>query len=133
MLEDKYLKTKDFRVWVIETAVNEINEKSPIKVKYELEKTGRKYTHLLLEFELKDKNKNNKQQGNSNNLIVFKSDKQRYSFANKLSRLPELADRATGSAGRSYEEFAEQIANELLDPKNHEFYKPHLEKLGFVG
>ena len=57
------------------------------------------------------------------------TDKQRFSFAGKLSKLPELADYATASM--SYKEFAEQIANELLDPKKQTFYKPYLEKVGF--
>lgn len=56
-LEDKYEATKDLRKWVIDTAVNEINEKSPYKVKYELLKTGRRFTHLELKFKIKNTSK----------------------------------------------------------------------------
>ena len=45
-LFEKYEATKDLRKWVIDTAVNEINEKTPYKVNYELIKSGRKFTHL---------------------------------------------------------------------------------------
>lgn len=52
-LVDKYPATKDLRLWVIEVAINEINEKSPYNIKYRLIKTGRKYTHLELSFKPK--------------------------------------------------------------------------------
>ena len=52
-LKDKYEATKDFRRWVVDTAVDEINEKSPFTVTYEMTKTGRKFTHLTLKFKPK--------------------------------------------------------------------------------
>lgn len=54
-LGDKYPATKDLRVYVIDTAIKEINEKSPYTAKYDLLKTGRKFTHLELRFKLKAK------------------------------------------------------------------------------
>lgn len=55
-LKDKYEATKDLRKWVVDTAVDEINEKSPFNVTYEMTKTGRKFTHLVLKFKPKKKN-----------------------------------------------------------------------------
>ena len=55
-LKDKYEATKDLRKWVVDTAVDEINEKSPFNVTYEMTKTGRKFTHLVLKFKPKEKN-----------------------------------------------------------------------------
>ena len=55
-LKDKYEATKDLRKWVVDTAVDEISEKSPFNVTYEMTKTGRKFTHLVLKFKLKEKN-----------------------------------------------------------------------------
>ena len=52
-LKEKYEATKDFKVRVVDTAVDEINEKSPYKVTYEMMKTGRKFTHLELKFKKK--------------------------------------------------------------------------------
>ena len=54
-LKDKYEATKDLRKWVVDTAVDEINEKSPFNVTYEMTKTGRKFTHLVLKFKPKKK------------------------------------------------------------------------------
>jgi len=53
-LGEKYEATKDLKVRVIDTAVGEINEKSPYTVKYEMLKTGRKFTHLELKFKTKN-------------------------------------------------------------------------------
>jgi len=58
-LGDKYQATKDFRKWVLETAINEINKKSPYKVDYKLIKTGKKFTHLELRFKRKEIDKKN--------------------------------------------------------------------------
>jgi len=52
-LKEKYEATKDFKVRVVDTAVDEINEKSPYKVTYKMTKTGRKFTHLELNFKKK--------------------------------------------------------------------------------
>lgn len=57
MLKLKYPLVADLKRWVIETAVKEINEKTPYAVKYELIKKGRKFTHLELKFKEKDKPK----------------------------------------------------------------------------
>nr|WP_181717701.1 replication initiation protein [Psychrobacter sp.]QJS05839.1 initiator RepB protein, Rep3 family [Psychrobacter sp.] len=57
-LKDKYEATKDLKVRVIDTAVDEINEKSPYKLTYQMSKTGRKFTHLELKFEQKRHVKN---------------------------------------------------------------------------
>lgn len=56
-LVNKYEATKDLRKWVIDTAVDEINEKSPYTVMYEMLKTGRKFTHLELKFKIKSTNR----------------------------------------------------------------------------
>ncbi len=57
-LGDKYQATKDLKVWVIDVAIDELNEKSPYSVQYELIKKGRKFIELELKFKLKDKDKN---------------------------------------------------------------------------
>lgn len=53
VLNDKYPKTADLKRWVIETAVNEINDKSPYQVTYEMLKAGRKHTGVEIKFKPK--------------------------------------------------------------------------------
>lgn len=51
---DKYPAIKDFKKWVIEPAVAQINEYSDLWVKWEQRKTARNVTHLLFKFGLKN-------------------------------------------------------------------------------
>lgn len=49
-LEGKYPVFKDFRRYVVEHAVQQINEHTPITVSWSPHKTGRKVTHLIFSF-----------------------------------------------------------------------------------
>ncbi|GHB15756.1 replication initiation protein [Modicisalibacter luteus] len=49
-LEDKYPVLKDFKRRVIEPAVDQINEHSPLWVKWDQRKTGRRVSHLVFTF-----------------------------------------------------------------------------------
>ena len=49
-LGKKYPLTADLKKRVIQPAINEINNKSPMRVSYEFEKTGQAITHLQLSF-----------------------------------------------------------------------------------
>lgn len=53
VLENKYPSIKDLKKWVIEPAINQINEHSPLQVSWTQRKTGRTVTHLLFEWEPK--------------------------------------------------------------------------------
>lgn len=70
-LGEKYPATKDLRVYVIDTAIKEINEKSPYIVKYDLLKTGRKFTHLELKFKQKAKAIDNKTERDPNTIDML--------------------------------------------------------------
>ena len=65
-LTDKYDAVKDLRKWVLDTAINEINEKSPYTASYDLTdksgKSGRgvKLTNLKIKFKAKAKTIENK-------------------------------------------------------------------------
>lgn len=50
LLEDKYPAIKDFKKRVIDPAVEQINEYSPLWVKWSQRKTGRRVSHLVFTF-----------------------------------------------------------------------------------
>lgn len=54
-LEGKYPAIKDFKRWVIDPAVAQINEHSPLQVSWTQRKTGRRVTHLAFTFAPKAK------------------------------------------------------------------------------
>lgn len=142
-LENKYLATKDLRVYVIDNAIQEINEKSPYKVDYNLIKTGKKFTHLEMKFVKKLAKKTTKKADlktrDENTPDMFSStkmtDKQRSFFALKLSKISYLGCYAP--IGGNYDEFAQQIEQELLDinklePSKAAAYQKALKEVGFT-
>ena len=127
-LGKKYPLFADFKKRVIDTAVDQINEYSPLKVTYEQKKTGRKVTHILFSF--KEKTKSISHQGTNTAKDFYKlTDAQINMFGNQLSSLPELSYLAVGN--ESYEALASKIKEMLRDPTQQKQFIPHLKNLGF--
>lgn len=133
-LVNKYIATRDLKVWVIDSAIAEINEKTPYKVEYTLKKTGKKFTHIEIKFKEKTKKQLEKlnRDKDTPDLIapIAMTDNQRAIFASKLAHLPALGNCAP--VGMSMPDYVERIKNELLDPEKADFYRPYLKELGFI-
>ena len=116
-LFEKYEATKDLRKWVIDTAINEINEKTAYKVSYELLKTGRKFTHLELKFKEKLSTKKIESQRDQKTIDMFSmlSDNQIKTYSSILSKVHSISDLAEN---KDYLAFGIWIANILRDPKS---------------
>ena len=127
-LGKRYHLFADLKRWVIDTAVDQINEYSPLNVTYEQKKTGRKVTHILFSF--KEKTKSISHQDTDIAKDFYKlTDAQINMFGNQLSRLPELSYLAVGN--ESYEALASKIKEMLRDPTQQKQFIPHLKNLGF--
>lgn len=125
-LGKKYPLFADFKKRVIDTAVDQINECSPLSVTYEQKKTGRKVTHILFSFKEKSKSIN---YHNEQNTFYKLTDAQISMFGNQLSRLHELSHLAT--EGESYDVLASKIKDMLRDPIQQKQFLPYLKNLGF--
>ncbi|MDU4033819.1 replication initiation protein RepM [Acinetobacter sp.] len=127
-LGKKYPLFADFKKRVIDTAVDQINEYSPLRVTYEQKKTGRKVTHITFSF--KEKTKSIDQESKDIPKEFYKlTDAQINMFGNQLSRLHELSYLAR--EGESYEILASKIKEKLRDPKQQKQFLPYLRNLGF--
>ena len=127
-LGKRYPLFADLKRWVIDTAVDQINEYSPLNVTYEQKKTGRKVTHILFSF--KEKTKSISHQDTDIAKDFYKlTDAQINMFGNQLSRLHELSHLAF--EGESYEALASKIKDMLRDPKQQKQFLPYLRNLGF--
>jgi len=133
---DEYTVMSDFKKRVLQLAVDEINEKSDLKISYEQVKKGRKITGFKFKISEKSKTKTKNPVAvdkDSDTLDAITSmkmtDKQRGTFAAKLSRMSDLSSR--GKQGENYQEFASRIEIELMDESKQAFYLPYLKKLGF--
>lgn len=132
--ENEYARMFDFKKRVLDMAVNEINKVTDLKVSYQQIKEGRSIIGFIFTVILKNKEaplKDVKRDSNTLDMFVPMTDSQRYHFAKKLSKLHELSYLAKGEAGRNYDVFAEQIANELSDPERVKFYEKYLMQVGF--
>lgn len=137
-LNNKYQLFADLKKWVIDTAIDEINEKSPHTVGYELIKKGRTYTHLELRF--KEKKAEIKTVKCPNTIDMFEepkdtfikmSDSQLDTFASKLADLGEV--QAMANVGEEMPSFKARLRSILKDPEKQKQFLPHLIKLGFKG
>lgn len=129
---NKYSRMSDFKKYVLDFSVKQINEHTDISVKYEQHKQGRVITGFTFKFKSKVKavTESKRDRDTPDMLTPLKmTDKQRSAFAAKLSKMSELSSKARQS--EDYKQFAERIEIELLDENKQTFYIPYLEKLGF--
>ena len=140
-LGDKYPATKDLRVYVIDTAIKEINEKSPYTAKYDLLKTGRKITHLELRFKPKAKAIEHKIErdpdtidwvnGATDKEIKLLSQKQADYFASKLANNTNFGSKFA-KIGEDSKPFISRISKELQrDISKVSSYMPYLISEGY--
>lgn len=127
-LGKKYPLFADFKKRVIDTAVDQINEYSPLKVEYKQKKTGRKVTHIYFSFKEKHNGLNENNRTSLNDFYRL-TDAQINMFGNQLSRLHELSHLAL--EGESYEALAAKIKDMLRDQKQQKKLHPYLKNLGF--
>ena len=140
-LGDKYPATKDLRVYVIDTAIKEINEKSPYTAKYDLLKTGRKITHLELRFKPKAKAIEHKIErdpdtidwvnGVTDKEIKLLSQKQADYFASKIANNTNFGSKFA-KIGEDSKPFISRISKELQrDISKVSSYMPYLISEGY--
>ena len=130
----QYKTMSNFKKYVLDFAVQQVNEHTDITVKYDQHKQGRIITGFTFNFKVKTKSKktieSERDSDTPDMLTPLKmTDKKRGAFASKLSQMSELSSYA--KQGEDYKQFATRIEAELLDEKEQALYVPYLEKLGF--
>lgn len=136
LLDNEYKAMGDFKRFVLDLAVKQINSNTDITVKYDQHKQGRAITGFTFKFKQKAKVKiakleQDNRDPNTLDMFVPMTDNQRFAFAKKISKLPEASYLAKGQANTSYDAFAEKIAKDLLNNDKQKVYLPFLEKVGF--
>ncbi len=130
----QYKTMSNFKKYVLDFAVQQVNEHTDITVKYDQHKQGRIITGFTFNFKVKTKSKKtieSKRDSDTPDMLtpLKMTDKQRGAFASKLSKMSELSGHA--KQGEDYKQYASRIETELLDEKKQGFYLPYLQKLGF--
>lgn len=137
--DDEYQKMELFKRRILDKSLLEINQKTNITLSYEQHKQGRKIIGFTFTIKQKPNTKQKKTKDdetrdlNTVDLLspIKMTDKQRAIFASKLAYEPELEKYAQGDLNH-YGRLAEWIKQDLLDPNRVNFYRPILERLGFV-
>jgi plasmid replication initiation protein len=124
-LGTRYPLFADFKRWVVDTAVEQINSHSPLQVSYELRKTGRKYTHIIFFFSLKNVVKVAVTQPKATRGLdtpdfFGMTDKQVTVLANQLAADADFGSRYA-HAGESLNQFSIRVKQELLAGKFDEY------------
>ena len=131
--ENQYKLMSDFKKRVLDLAINDINEKTDIKVTYQQHKKGRSISGFSFNFKQKksaNQSVESRRDQNPSDYFSKITDPQRHLFANKLSRLPEMNTYSQGT--ESFEQFAVRIAEMLKDVQKFEELFPYLQKVGFA-
>lgn len=130
VLDTEYKRMYDFKKYVLDIALKQVNEHTDITVKVEQHKTGRSITDFSFSFKQKKSvTKSAKNIDVSEDITITLTDAQRYSFASKLSGLHEMGKLSQGT--ESYEQFAVRIADMLKEPEKLKELTPLLRKIGF--
>lgn len=108
-LEDKYPAIKDFKKRVIEPAVEQINELTPLWVKWDQRKTGRKVSHFVFTFGEKASKKPLK---TSKDKTSTKTASNRPNGSGALYGIPRQVIEAQARPGESYEDTALRLLEE---------------------
>ncbi len=132
VLDSEYKRMYDFKKYVLEIALKQVNEYTDITAKVEQHKTGRSITGFSFDFKQKKsaaKSLENKRDLDTIDLSSKMTDKQRHLFASKLSVLPDMSKYSQGT--ESYQQFAIRIADMLQDSEKFRELLPLLRKVGF--
>lgn len=131
LLDNEYTAMNNFKKYVLDLAVSQINEHTDIKLEYEQHKKGRTISGFSFKFKQKVKQQKIEQQRDPNTADLFTkmTDAQRHLFGHKLAKRIELSEYSSGT--ESYEEFGKRIAEMLLDETKFKTFYPLLVEEGF--
>ena len=128
----QYKTMSNFKTYVLDFALKQINDLTDITAKYEQHKKGRSISGFSFTFKQKktsNQSVENKRDPNTVDIFSTMTDAQRHLFANKLSQLPEMSKYSQGT--ESYQQFAVRIAEMLQTPEKFKELYPYLQKVGF--
>lgn len=128
----QYKTMSNFKTYVLDFALKQVNELTDITAKYEQHKQGRSISGFSFSFKQKkttSQSLEQKREATPPDLFSKMTDKQRHLFANKLAELPEISKYSQGT--ESYQQFAVRIAEMLQDQERFKELYPYLQKLGF--
>lgn len=130
----EYKAMSDFKKYVLDSAIKQINEHTDLIVKYDQEKKGVRISGFSFRFKIKEDKKEKTQQRdpNTGDLFIKLSDAQRAMFGAKLAQDPRVqSDYANKLPSDTYEAFGKALSELLLDEKYFKTFYPILKEYGY--
>lgn len=121
----KYVRPTDFKKHVIDKAIQEIEEHTPLRISYTQVKHGRDVYELVFSFKDTSSKKINEIEDKKPSL----NEKQAAKYAFQLKAIHEIVGTWTGN----YDDCQKRINKELQDPAHFKKYLPYLIELGYVS
>ena len=134
LIDNEYTAMNNFKKYVLELAVSQINEHTDIKLDYEQHKKGRTISGFSFKFKSKVKQQKIEQQRDPNTADLFTkmTDAQRHLFGHKLAHDARVQSEYSKLIGTgSYEDFARLLADMLADEQHFKMFYPLLVEHGF--
>lgn len=134
VLDGEYTRSDNFKKWVIEKPIAQINEHTDITVTYEQHKKGRAISGFSFRFKQKPQTKEieTKRDPNTADLFTKMTDAQRHLFGNKLAHDARVQSDYSHLVGTgSYEEFGKLLAEMLAEEQHFKMFYPLLVEHGF--
>ena len=129
---NEYSRMHQFKERVLENAINEINKKTDLTVKYEQVKSGRNIIGFSFKVSKKQKKIETVQSKGTGDMFVELSDAQRHKFGSKLARDSRVqSEYAQKLPSENYEVFGRALADMLLDEKHFKTFYPILLEHGY--
>lgn len=134
LIDNEYTAMNNFKKYVLDLAVKQINEHTDIKLDYEQHKKGRTISGFSFKFKQKVKQQKIEQQRDPNTADLFTkmTDAQRHLFGHKLAHDARVQSEYSKLIGTgSYEDFARLLADLLAEEKHFKTFYPLLVEHGF--
>lgn len=127
----QYKIISNFKIRVLDVAIEQINKHSDYKIEYQQHKQGRTITGFSFRFKSKPTPKKENTGRDKDTIDIFfnMSDAQVAMYSSKLCRLPEFGYLATGN--EDYEVLASKISKMLKDEKQQKIFAEALKTMGF--
>lgn len=134
LIDNEYTAMNNFKKYVLDLAVSQINEHTDIKLDYEQHKKGRTISGFSFKFKSKVKQQKIEQQRDPNTADLFTkmTDAQRHLFGHKLAHDARVQSDYSHLVGTgSYEDFGRLLADMLAEEKHFKMFYPLLVEHGF--
>lgn len=126
----EYRPMSNFKKFVLDLAVDQINKFTDITVSYEQKKKGVRVSGFTFRMKQKEKKLPAATEPTVSELFAKFTDAQRFLFATKLSSLHEVGSEYA-TMGESKEDFVKRLAEMLLEERYFKKFLPLLRSLGY--